>query len=78
MKIEVKYYAWMREAVGEKEVLEVEEGSTVEKVVKKLIERHASLKEENFIVAVDGRIVNWDTGLKNGDIMALFPPAGGG
>ncbi|MEM2940613.1 MAG: MoaD/ThiS family protein [Thermoproteota archaeon] len=78
MKVEVKYYAWMREAIGEKEVLEFEEGSTVEKAVKKLMEKHASLREENFIVAVDGRIVDWDTSLKNGDVMALFPPAGGG
>jgi molybdopterin synthase sulfur carrier subunit len=78
MRVEVNYYAWLREMIGKKETLEVEEGSTVGKIVEKLIEKHANLSKENFIIAVNGRIVDWNTGLKNGDVIALFPPAGGG
>ncbi len=78
MRIQVKYYAWVREKVGEKETLEVEEEATVRKIIKKLMEKHINLSEENLLIAVNGRIVDWDTCLKEGDMIAVFPPAGGG
>lgn len=78
MKIEVKYYAWLREKVGEKEMLEVEEEATVGKILKEIVEKHANLSEEDFLIAVNGRIVDWNTCLKEGDIISVFPPAGGG
>ncbi|MEM2087572.1 MAG: MoaD/ThiS family protein [Thermoproteota archaeon] len=78
MKVEINYYAWLREKIGEKEMLEVEEGSTIEKIVKRLMEKHVSLKEEHFIVVLNGRVVDWNTSLMNGDVISLLPPAGGG
>ncbi|MBO3754191.1 MAG: MoaD/ThiS family protein [Candidatus Brockarchaeota archaeon] len=78
MRIEVKYYAWIREKVGEKETLEVDEGTTVGKIVEKLRGRHADLAGENFLIAVNGRTVDLNTCLNEGDVVAVFPPAGGG
>jgi MoaD family protein len=78
MKIEVKYYAWLREKAGEKETLEVEEGTTVGKIVEEIVEKHANLKDEKFLIAVNGRIADWNTCLKEGDTISVFPPAGGG
>lgn len=78
MRIEVKYYAWIREKVGEKETLEVDDGTTLGKIVEKLRERHADLAEENFLIAVNGRTADLNTRLNEGDVVAVFPPAGGG
>ncbi|MCX8183454.1 MAG: MoaD/ThiS family protein [Crenarchaeota archaeon] len=78
MKIEVKYYAWIREKVGEKETLEVDNQATVREIVEKLKERHDDLSQENFLIAVNGRTVDLNTCLKEGDVVAVFPPAGGG
>ncbi len=78
MRIEIKYYAWLREKIGAKELLEVEDGSTLNKVVEKLMEKHDCLRSESFLVAVNGRLTNPYTTLKEGDAVSLFPPAGGG
>lgn len=78
MKVEVKYYAWIREEIGEKETLEFDEGATVREIVKKLREKHPDLAGENFLIAVNGMTVDLDTCLNEGDVVAVFPPAGGG
>ncbi|MEM2087065.1 MAG: MoaD/ThiS family protein [Thermoproteota archaeon] len=78
MKVEVKYYAWIREEIGEKETLEFNEGATVREIVKKLVEKHTHLVGENFLIAVNGRTVDLDTCLNEGDVVSVFPPAGGG
>ena len=78
MRIEVKYYAWIREKIGEKEMLEVDDGATVREIVEKLREKHADLAGENILIAVNGRTVDLNTCLKEGDLVAVFPPAGGG
>lgn len=78
MRIEINYYAWFREKIGGKEFLDIEDGLTLEKVVEKLVEKHECLKSEIFLVAVNGRLTNPYTALKEGDIVSLFPPAGGG
>jgi MoaD family protein len=78
MNIEVKYYAWIRERIGDKETLEVENGTTVRKILEKLREKHAGLAEESLLIAVNGRTADLNTLLKEGDVVAVFPPAGGG
>ncbi|MBO3800394.1 MAG: MoaD/ThiS family protein [Candidatus Brockarchaeota archaeon] len=78
MRIEINYYAWFREKIGGKELLDVEDGLTLEKVVEKLVEKHECLRSESFLVAVNGKLANPCTALKEGDIISLFPPAGGG
>jgi len=78
MRIEVNYYAWLREAVGDKEFLEVEKGATVEEIVKRLLEKHKFLESESFLIAVNGRLTSLNTVLNEGDVVSLFPPAGGG
>jgi molybdopterin converting factor small subunit len=59
-------------------LLDVEDGSTLKEVVEKLVEKHECLRSESFLVAVNGRLVNHCTLLKEGDTVSLFPPAGGG
>lgn len=78
MRVEVKYYAWIREEIGEKETLEVDDETTLREIIEKLCEKHAELTREKFLVAVNGRTVDLNTCLKDGDILAVFPPAGGG
>ncbi|MEM1553939.1 MAG: MoaD/ThiS family protein [Thermoproteota archaeon] len=78
MRIEVKYYAWLREEFGDKEFLEVENRATLKEVVEKLIEKHELLGSENFLISVNGKITGLDTVLKEGDVVSIFPPAGGG
>lgn len=78
MNIEVKYYAWIRERIGEGEKLEVEEEATVRKIFEVLREKHVDLREESFLIAVNGRTVDLNTRLREGDRVAVFPPAGGG
>lgn len=78
MRIEVMYYAWIREKVSEKETLEVEEGISVREAFEKLRTKHPDLDGENVIIAINGNVVDWNTSLKDGDVMAVFPPAGGG
>lgn len=78
MRIEVKYYAWLREEFGDKEFLEVENQATLKEVVEKLIEKHELLGSENFLISVNGKITGLDTVLKEGDVVSIFPPAGGG
>ncbi|MEM2351044.1 MAG: MoaD/ThiS family protein [Thermoproteota archaeon] len=78
MIIEINYHAWLREEIGEKELLHVENESTVEKVIEKLVARHECLKSGSFLVAVNGKLASLHTVLKEGDIVSLLPPAGGG
>jgi len=78
MKIEINYYAWLREEIGEKELLEVENETTLEELVRKLIAKHECLKSEAFLIAVNNRLTSLHTVLREGDVVSIFPPAGGG
>lgn len=78
MRIEVKYYAWLKEEFGDEEFLEVENRVTLKEVVRKLTEKHELLGSESFLISVNGKIASLDTVLKEGDVVSIFPPAGGG
>ncbi|MGQ9479242.1 MAG: MoaD/ThiS family protein [Thermoproteota archaeon] len=78
IRIEIKYYAWLREKIEVREVLEIERDSTVRQIIEMLRNRHTGLKEEEFIIAVNNKIVNMDEVLRHGDLIIVFPPAGGG
>lgn len=74
MKITVKLFATLRDYGPEIQVLNVPEGSTIEEVVESL-----DLPEDIPLL----RIVNGVHGgpektLEDGDVLALFPPVGGG
>lgn len=74
MKITVKLFATLREN-REKEVLhDIDEGTTPKDIIEGL---DIPLKDVTIIM-VNGRRVDVETELKDGDVLALFPPVGGG
>ncbi|ASJ01509.1 ubiquitin-like small modifier protein 1 [Thermococcus gorgonarius] len=88
MKVTVRYFARYRSLVGKgEEEVELPEGATVRDLIEKLKELHPVLKNEVFAedddladvnVSRNGRYVRFDEILKDGDIVALFPPVSGG
>lgn len=94
LKVRVKYFTFLRELVGRKEEeYEFETEPTVEKLIKIIAEKYGKeAKEylfekdgklkENLSFLVNGKsIVSLNgpkTKLKNGDILAIIPPVGGG
>ena len=80
MRVRLKYFASIREMIGiVGEEVTLQEGSTVHDLIKKLKMDHARLRDMDLIlVAVDGEYVKPDTLLREGDVVALFPPVSGG
>ena len=88
MRVKVRYFARYRSLVGTgEEEVELPEGATVMDLIEVLKERHPVLKTEVFAedddfadvnVSRNGRYVRFDEILKEGDVVALFPPVSGG
>lgn len=84
MKIEVKYFALLREAVGTgSETVEIEDDTaTVETVKAKLCacaERRAAFESVKRIrAAVNGEMAAMSACVHDGDTVAFFPPVTGG
>jgi len=92
-KVKVVLFAVFREVAGwrEKEV-DVEDGVTVGELVNKVLKDNPKLRETieelkqrgfDYIVLVNGRHVDyledqWNYKLREGDRIAILPPAGGG
>lgn len=91
--VKVKFFASFREATGEKEI-EVESPENIEVLLKKLVEQFGEKLENQFYgsegkelrdsvnILVNGRGINLleglKTPLKDDDVVAIFPPVGGG
>lgn len=86
MKVKVEYYATLRELLKIKwEEVEVKEGASVSDLMEVLVSLHGetlaqALNESRKLV--NGRDVEGLGGLKiilkEGDVLSLFPPIGGG
>lgn len=74
MDITIKLFANLRETREKESVMEVPEGISVEEVVR-LLEIPV---EEAAIIMINGRGKKLDAILKDNDVLALFPPVGGG
>lgn len=74
IKIEVRYFATFRKNDIKKEILDFEDCILVNDVLKKV----EINEEEVAILLVNGIKSYGYTTLKNGDILSLFPPIGGG
>jgi len=81
--IEILYFAWVRERVGEaKETVETE-AETVADLVKELSKREPryalAFSDLNSLrVAVDQELLDFDAPLKDAREVAFFPPMTGG
>ena len=74
MKITVKLFATFRDGREKIQIFELQQGKTPEDVIAILgIE-----KSEIAIFLVNGRDGQFDKPLIEGDLIALFPPVGGG
>jgi molybdopterin synthase sulfur carrier subunit len=83
MKVEIRYFASIREALGPGEALEVTEGATVASVRDALIARggaHASAlaRGKALRTALDKVLCDDATLLQDGAELAFFPPVTGG
>jgi len=81
MKIRVRFFASLREAAGAEEIVgDVPAGTTVKGLFDILARDRKSLsaEEEHTLAAVNESQVEWTRKLKQGDIVAFYPPVGGG
>ena len=74
LKVEVRLFAYFREGREKKQIMELEEGTTISDVIKIL-----DIDEKEVSIALlNGMDGPFHRELKDGDIIALFPPVGGG
>lgn len=74
MKITVKLFATLRLGNEKVQVMELPEGTTPEAIMQRL-----SIPPDTVsIIMINGRGSKPDSALKDGDVLALFPPVGGG
>lgn len=74
MQIKVRLFATLRENRGKELFLELSEAATVTDIIGQL----SIEKEEVAILLINGRDGLLDTQLKEGDVVSIFPPVGGG
>lgn len=74
INVEVRLFAYFREGREKKQALKLTEDTEISKVLEIL-----NIKEEEVsILLLNGRDGSADRKLKDGDVIALFPPVGGG
>jgi sulfur-carrier protein len=81
MKIRLRYFASIRDIVGQsEELLTMADTATVEDARTLLSERYPTLKPimERSVNAVNHCYVKAETGLHEGDELVFIPPTGGG
>lgn len=74
MQIKVKLFATLRENREKERMMDIDEGTTP----KEIIEGLNILKEEAAIIMINGKHAKLDQVLGDNDILAIFPPVGGG
>lgn len=73
-KVEVRLFATFRQGRDKTQVMEVKEGSTIADILKTL-----NIDEKEVaIMLLNGKDGPSDRQLKDGDVISLFPPIGGG
>lgn len=75
ISVTVKLFATLKKFGEAKSVVTLPEGSTVKSILEKW---NIPKDEKTLIIMVNGRGRESDFVLENGDVVALFPPIGGG
>jgi len=81
MRVRVRLFASLREAVGTSEVeLDLADGSTAEDAWLSLARKHADLapRRGRLTAAINRRYAPFDTPLHEGDELVFVPPVSGG
>ena len=74
MNIEVRLFATFRKGRWKNNFLDFEDGSTINNVI-----GYLNIREDEVSIAlINGRHSAMDRELNDGDVLALFPPVGGG
>lgn len=74
IKVEVRLFAHFRQGRQKNQIIELEEG----KDISYLLDLLNINEEEASIVLLNGMDGHLNRQLKDGDVLALFPPVGGG
>jgi sulfur-carrier protein len=83
LSIQVRYFAWLREALGEGEIVAVPLGTTVEQL-RKILQAHSALHAQMLAhhqvlrCAVNHVLCSGDAVVPAGAELAFFPPVTGG
>ena len=80
MRIEVTYYAQLREAAGcETEHIVVNDSCTAAALYQRCTEAHSlPFSEAHLRIACNDAFVDWSSPLQDGDRVAFIPPVSGG
>jgi molybdopterin synthase sulfur carrier subunit len=80
MKIILKYFASVREQVGVfEEEITVPDGLSTGNLMDFVRDLHEPLQQtKEILMAINGEYVSKDHILRDGDVIALFPPVSGG
>ncbi|HET6900188.1 MAG TPA: molybdopterin converting factor subunit 1 [Vicinamibacteria bacterium] len=81
MRVRVRLFASLREAVGTSEVeLDLADGSTAEDAWQSLARQYAGLapRRARLTAAINRRYAPFDTALREGDELVFVPPVSGG
>jgi molybdopterin synthase sulfur carrier subunit len=81
MRVRIRLFASLREAVGRSEVeLDLPEGATAEEAWRRLAGEHAALaaRRARLTAAVNRSYAPFDTPLRDGDEVVFVPPVSGG
>ena len=81
--IKILYFAWIREGVGVSEEKLETKSENVKELINELKLKNEKYnlvfaKLDNIRVAVDQKLVNFETSIKNAEEVAFFPPMTGG
>jgi len=80
-KVTVKYFSIHRDMTGKtEEEVQLDQGATLKDLLDRLIESYSRLKDakDYTVISINGNFAEEKSKLKEGDVVALFPPVGGG
>jgi molybdopterin converting factor subunit 1 len=81
MRVRVRLFASLREAVGRPELtLDLPDGATADQAWQVLVAAHPPLagRRASLMAAVNRRYAGFDTRLTDGDELSFIPPVSGG